>query len=263
MLTLAESQKPHPSKKRRGGLLTTCRRMPRGRISRGWSLSGSVWKKESPTWMPASRGPVTRSETNSASRSECCLVEQGATISCQYPYAIFYATSFGTIHHHLGYASLNDLIRNLRMARTRIGLHRLQCRFFVVPVLENPVVETRSNKFQRDFSAASVFPKPTMDSRAGRDECAVGLICPHFVVEFISLVVVRALLTGGLDIRFSMEFKEQRFARDPRVNQARALFHVVFDFHTFTGCEFDFTGIDLVPVRPCDERIVNLRRSSV
>jgi len=41
--------------------------------------------EESPTWMPASHGPVMRSGTNSAFQSEGCLVEPGAAISRRYP----------------------------------------------------------------------------------------------------------------------------------------------------------------------------------
>src|SRR5438067_2622164 len=88
--------------------------------------------------------------------------------------------------------SVTDLVGNRRMAGPGIRIHRFQGELLVVTVLENPVIKTRGNKLQRDFIGALVLPEPPMDARAGRHERTVCLLFSRLVVEFITLVIIRA-----------------------------------------------------------------------
>ena len=89
---------------------------------------------------------------------------------------------------------VEDFVGDFRMTGDGISIHGFQRRFLVVAVLEDPIVETRRYQFQGNFPGTLVFPKPAVDTGARRDECTVGLIFSNFIVDFVSLVIVRSLL---------------------------------------------------------------------
>ena len=78
-----------------------------------------------------------------------------------------------------------------------------------------------------------------MDAGTGRDECAVAFVFAGLIVDLIRLVVIRARFAGRLHIGLTVKFKQKLVACGPRIDQAGALPHVVFDLGAFPGLEFD------------------------
>src|SRR5262245_48733892 len=158
---------------------------------------------------------------------------------------------------------LEDLVRNFRMAWYQFRVHGLQGSFFIIAVQENPIVETRRHDFQRDWIGSLVLPEPTVNTGSRRDECAMALILPNLIIEFISLVIIRSFSAGWFDVRLSMEFEKELVGCGPRVDETAALLHVVLDLDSFTRCQLEFSGVDLVALRLRNECALHFGRSSI